>query len=74
VSRTKKTVIVDVIFVSSVMWAEGWERGERGERCENQRVGQVLPDWDQGGWEFVTTSKKLALQVNGGSFLFLQGL
>ncbi len=31
VSRTKKTVIVHVVFVNSVMWAEGWERGERGE-------------------------------------------
>jgi hypothetical protein len=25
---------------------------------------------EQGGWEFVTTSKKLALQVSGGSLLF----
>jgi hypothetical protein len=40
-SQTKKTVIVDVIVVYSVMWAEGWERGERGK---NQRVGQLLPD------------------------------
>ncbi len=33
-SRTKKTVIVDVVFVNSAnseMWAEGWGRGERGE-------------------------------------------
>ncbi len=40
-SRTKKTVIFVVIIVKSVMWAEGWERGERGEI---QRVGQLLPD------------------------------
>ncbi len=40
-SRTKKTVIVDVIIVNSVMWAEGWERDERGK---SQRVGQLLPD------------------------------
>ncbi len=31
VSRTKKTVIVDVVLVNGVMWAEGWERGERGK-------------------------------------------
>jgi hypothetical protein len=30
-SQTKKTVIVDVVFVNSVMWAVGWERGERAE-------------------------------------------
>jgi hypothetical protein len=34
-------VIVDVVIVNSVMWAEGWERGERGK---SQRVGQLLPD------------------------------
>jgi hypothetical protein len=27
-SWMKKTVIVDVVFVNSVMWAEGWERGK----------------------------------------------
>ncbi len=36
-SRTKKTVIVDVVIVTSEMW----ERGGRGKR---QRVGQLLPD------------------------------
>jgi hypothetical protein len=30
-SRMKKTEIVDVVVVSSVMWVEGWERVERGE-------------------------------------------
>jgi hypothetical protein len=30
-SRTNKTVIVDVVIVSSAMWVERWERGERGE-------------------------------------------
>jgi hypothetical protein len=40
-SQTKKTVIVDVVFVNSVMWAEGWERGERDK---SQKVGQLLPD------------------------------
>jgi hypothetical protein len=41
VSRTKMTVIVDVVIVNSVMWVEEWERGERGEGL---RVGQLLPD------------------------------
>jgi hypothetical protein len=35
-SRMKNTVIVDVVIVNSVMWAEGWERGERDK---SQRVG-----------------------------------
>ncbi len=47
-SLTKKTVIVNVVFVNSVMWAEGWERGDRGE---NQRVEQLLPDWGLGWME-----------------------
>jgi hypothetical protein len=42
-------VIVDVVIVNSVMWAEGWGRGERGERGKSQRVGQLLldrgPEW-----------------------------
>ncbi len=41
VSWTKKAVVVDVVILNSVMWAEGWERGERGK---SQRVGQLLPD------------------------------
>jgi hypothetical protein len=36
-SQTKKIEIVDVVIVDSVMWAEGWERGER---AKSQRVGQ----------------------------------
>jgi beta-xylosidase len=35
------SVIVDVVIVNSVMWAEGWERGERGK---SQRVVQLRPD------------------------------
>jgi hypothetical protein len=31
VSPTKKTMIVDVVFVNNVLWVEGWERGESGE-------------------------------------------
>ncbi len=38
-SLTKKTVIVDVVTINSVVWAEGWERGERDK---SQRVGQLL--------------------------------
>jgi hypothetical protein len=44
-SWTKKNVIV-VVSVNSVMWAEGWERGERGK---DERVGQLLPD-SEPGW------------------------
>jgi hypothetical protein len=40
-SRTKKTVIVDVNVVNSVMWLKRWGRGEGSQ---NQRVGQLLPD------------------------------
>jgi hypothetical protein len=40
------TAIVHVIIVNSVMWAEGWETGER---VKSQRVGQLLrdsgPEW-----------------------------
>jgi hypothetical protein len=55
------------------MWAERWERGERGK---SQRVGQLLPvrgpEW-MGG--FATMSKKLVLQVSRGSSLFsIRGL
>ncbi len=38
VFRSKKTGIVDVIYVNSVMWTMGWERGK------SQGVGQLLPD------------------------------
>ncbi len=66
----KKTVIVDVVFANSVMWAEEWERGERGE---SSRVGQLLPDWGPGWMGILTTSKKLALQVHRGSLLICMG-
>jgi hypothetical protein len=36
--------------------------------------GSCYQTGDQGGWEFVTTSKKLALQVSWGSLLSLQGV
>jgi hypothetical protein len=35
--------------------------------------GSCYQNGDQGGWEFVTTSKKLALQVSGGSLSFARG-
>jgi hypothetical protein len=45
-SRTKKTVIVDVVVVNSVMRLRGREGGEVGK---NQRVWQLLtgegPEW-----------------------------
>ncbi len=71
-SQTKKALIVDVVMVNSVMWAEGWERGERGK---SQGWGSCYKAGDQGGWEIITTSKKLALQVSRGSFIvFAMGL
>jgi hypothetical protein len=51
VFRTKKTEIVDVVIVNSVMWAEGWGRGERGK---SQRVGSSYLARDQSGWGFDT--------------------
>jgi hypothetical protein len=71
-SWTKKTVIVDVVIVDSVMWAEGWERGERGK---SQGWGRCYQTGDQGGWEFVTVNKKLALQVSKGFLIvFARGV
>jgi hypothetical protein len=65
----KNTVIVDVVIVNSVMWAEGWERGERDK---SQGVGHCYQTGYRSGWEFATMSKKLALQVSWGSLSFLQ--
>jgi hypothetical protein len=62
----KKTVIVEFVLVNCRMGAEGWERGERGK---NQGRGSCYQTGDQGGWEFATTSKKLALQISRGSSL-----
>jgi hypothetical protein len=36
----KKTVIVDIVIVNSVMGLKGWGRGEG---VQNQEVGQLLP-------------------------------
>jgi hypothetical protein len=60
-------MIVDVIYVNRVMWIVGWERGERGEA---KGWGICYQTEDQGGWEFVTTSMKLALQVSKAGILF----
>ncbi len=43
-SWTKKIVIVDVVIVNSVMWAEGWER----VKGQKPKVGQLLPDREPG--------------------------
>jgi hypothetical protein len=69
-SRTKKIEIVDVVVVKSVMWAEGWGRGERGK---SQGVGSRYQTRDQSGWEFAPMSKKLAFQVSRGFLLFCKG-
>ncbi len=46
------------------MWAEGWE-GMRGEKAKGW--GSCYQTGDRSEWEFATMSKKLALQVIGGS-------
>jgi hypothetical protein len=70
-SQTKKTEIVDVAIVNSVIWAEGWGRGERGK---SQGVGSSYQTRDQSGWEFATMSKKLAIQVSWGFYYFAKSL
>jgi hypothetical protein len=66
-SQTKKTVIVDVVIVNSVMWAEGWERGERGK---SQRVGQLLPDRGPERMGIRHHEQETGLQVSRGSLSF----
>jgi hypothetical protein len=58
------------------MWAEGWEggKGERGEGAKTKGWGRCYQTGNQSGREFVTMSKKLAIQVSRGSLLFLQGV
>ncbi len=63
-------MIVDVVIVNSVMWAEGWERGEGGK---SQRLGPLLHDRGSEWMGFRHPSKKLAFQVSRGS-LSLQGV
>ncbi len=66
-SRTKKTVIVDDVIVNSKMWAEEWEKGERGK---SQRVGQLLPDRGLEWMGICHHEQEIALQVSWGSLLF----
>jgi hypothetical protein len=69
-------VIVDVVFVNSVMGTEGGEgvtgvKGVKGVKAKGW--GSCYQTGDQGGWEFITTSKKLALHVSGNSLFFAKG-
>ncbi len=64
---------VDVIFVLNVMGTEGLERGERVKGVKAKGWGSCYHTGDQGGWDFVTTSKKLVLQLSGDSLLFARG-
>ncbi len=43
----------------------------KGLKAKGQ--GSCYQPGDQGGWEFVTTSKKLALKVSKGSLLLCKG-
>jgi hypothetical protein len=49
-------------------------KGEKSERVKTKGWGSCYQTGNQGGWELVTTSKKLALQVSRGSCCFLQGV
>jgi hypothetical protein len=60
---TKKTVIVDVVYVE--LWGE---KGVKGVKAKGW--GSCYQTGDQGGWEFVTMSKKLALQVSKAGILY----
>ncbi len=46
-------------------------KGVKGVKTNG--LGSCYQTRDQGGWEFVTTSKKLAPQVSGDSLLFARG-
>jgi hypothetical protein len=63
-------VIVDVVFVNSVLWAEGWEGGERGKA---KGWDSCYQRGDQSGGGFSITSKKLALQVSRFLIIFARG-
>jgi hypothetical protein len=65
-SRTKKTVMIDVVVVNNVIGLKGWERGE-GVRIKGW--GSCYQARDQSGWGFATMSKTSAFQVSWGSFL-----
>jgi hypothetical protein len=59
-------VIFDVVIVNSVMWAEGWERGERGK---SQGEGQLLTDMGP-EWMGIGHHEQETSQVRRGSLLF----
>ncbi len=63
----KKTLVVDIVLVNSVRWAEGG-KGVKGAKAKGW--DSCYQTRDGSGWEFITTIKKLALQVSRGSLLF----
>ncbi len=68
----KKTGIVDVIYVNSVMWTVEKERGERGK---SQGVGQLLPDKGP-GWMGIRYHEQEAgppSKLSGATFLMHRG-
>jgi hypothetical protein len=67
-SRTKKTVTVDVVVVNCVMGLKGWEKGKGGKK---QGVGQLLPGKGPEWIGIATTSKASDLQVSRGFLFFL---
>ncbi len=47
-------VIVDMVSVNSVMWAEGWERGKGVKGVKGVKTkgwGSCYQTGNQGGWE-----------------------
>jgi hypothetical protein len=70
VSRTKKTMIVDIVFVNSVMGAEWWKRGEKGE---SQGVGPLLPDWGPGWMGIRHHEQEAGPPSKWGSFIICKG-
>jgi hypothetical protein len=61
-------MIVDVVFVDSVN-REMWAGGGKGVKAKGW--GSCYQTGDQGGWDLVTTSKKL--QVSRGYLMFAKG-
>ncbi len=51
-------MIVDVVIVNNVTWAEEVGKGVKGARVKVW--GSYYQARDQNGWEFTTVSKKLA--------------
>jgi hypothetical protein len=55
-------VIVDVVIVNSLLWAEGVGMGVKGVRVKGW--GSCYQVGHQRGWQFATMTKILALQVS----------